>query len=58
VPKEGITIQGLLAVFRARVPKGENGRFISEVKKVTKLMGGGLLVLKDGAGAGSAGAAK
>ncbi|KIW08330.1 uncharacterized protein PV09_01247 [Verruconis gallopava] len=38
VPKEGITIQGLLNVFKGRFDKKERFKdFVAEVKKVTKL---------------------
>ena len=53
-------MQGLLALFKDRVPQGRNHDFISEVKKVAKMAPGGeakakgLLVLKT---AGSPGAA-
>lgn len=49
VPKEGISIQGLLAIFRGRVDKAQNGRFIGEVKKLTRMDARKLLVLKSGA---------
>ena len=53
VPAEGITINGLLGVFRNRI-KGQSADFIKEVKKVTRMdKERNVLVLKGGRPAGS-----
>ena len=58
VPKEGITVGDLLAIFRRRVPKEKAQDFIREVRKVAKTSGDqkGLMVLKNPGGGVASGA--